>query len=104
MNEIAIAIAPDHPVFAGHFPGHPIVPGALLLAEALQALDRAGIATGGCEIASAKFLSPVGPGETVSLRWESMPGKPLRLALRVADRRVASAVVVPGKPGGERVA
>jgi 3-hydroxymyristoyl/3-hydroxydecanoyl-(acyl carrier protein) dehydratase len=104
MNEIAIAFAPDHPVFAGHFPGHPIVPGALLLAEALQALDRAGIATGGCEIANAKFLSPVGPGETVSLRWESVPGKPLRLELWVADRRVASAVVVPGKPRGERVA
>jgi 3-hydroxymyristoyl/3-hydroxydecanoyl-(acyl carrier protein) dehydratase len=102
MNEIAIVMAPDHPVFAGHFPGHPIVPGALLLAEALQALDRAGMATRGCEISSAKFLSPVGPGETVSLRWESAPGKPLRLELRVADRRVASAALVLREPRAER--
>lgn len=96
-----MAIAPDHPVFAGHFPGHPIVPGALLLAEALQALDRAGIATNGCDISSAKFLSPVGPGETVSLRWESAPGKPLRLDLWVADRRVASAALVLREPRAE---
>lgn len=102
MNRIAIAIAPDHPVFAGHFPGHPIVPGALLLAEALQALDRVGIATQGCEIASAKFLSPVGPGETVSLRWVAAPGKPLPVELWVADRRVASAALVLREPRAER--
>ncbi len=102
MNRIAIVLAPDHPVFAGHFPGHPIVPGALLLAEALQALDRAGIATQGSEIASAKFLSPVGPGETVSLRWVSAPGKPLPLELWVADRRVASAALVLREPRAER--
>lgn len=94
MNEIGIEIAADHPAFAGHFPGHPIFPGALLLAEALQALDGAGVSTRGCEIANAKFLHPVGPGDTVRLRWEALPGKPLRLELSVDDRRVASATLV----------
>ena len=31
-------IAPDHPVFAGHFPAHPVVPGALLLDWACHSL------------------------------------------------------------------
>ena len=94
MNEIDLAIASDHPAFAGHFPGHPVLPGALLLAHALQALETAGISTRGSEISSAKFLSPVTPGESVRLSWECLPGKPLRLELSVLQRRVASFALV----------
>ena len=95
MNEIAIANAPDHPVFAGHFPGHPIVPGALLLAEALQALDRAGIATGGCEIASAKFLSPVVPGESLDFTLVERDTGSIAFTVFVGERGVASGLLIP---------
>ena len=32
MNKLTLQIAADHPTGAGHFPGNPIIPGALLLA------------------------------------------------------------------------
>lgn len=58
----------DHPAFAGHFPGRPIVPGVLLLAQLLELLREAGEPVAGLQIASAKFLSPVGPGAELLLR------------------------------------
>lgn len=94
MNETVIEIAPDHPAFAGHFPGHPILPGALLLAQAMQALDRAGVSTRGCAISSAKFHSPLAPGESLRVRWEAVAGGSLRLDLSAGGRRVASAMLI----------
>lgn len=94
MNETVIEIAPDHPAFAGHFPAHPILPGALLLAQAMQALDRAGVSARGCAISSAKFHSPLAPGESLRVRWESVAGRSLRLELSTGGRRVASAMLV----------
>lgn len=73
-SETSFVVPPDHPAFAGHFPGAPIVPGVLLLDAAVHAIqqghapqtpgpDTAQI----CEISTAKFLSPVGPGETLTI-------------------------------------
>ncbi|CAN5453738.1 hypothetical protein BH11PSE11_BH11PSE11_02840 [soil metagenome] len=67
-----LSIAADHPAFAGHFPGMPIVPGVVLLDEALQAIARlAGTKLSSVQIKSVKFLHPVGPGDAVSVRYES---------------------------------
>lgn len=64
--ELVRRVAPDHPAFAGHFPGRPIWPGVLLLAEiyeALQTQPQLSAALGAApEVQSVKFLSPVGPG------------------------------------------
>jgi 3-hydroxymyristoyl/3-hydroxydecanoyl-(acyl carrier protein) dehydratase len=62
-------IAADHPAFAGHFPGQPIVPGVVLLDLAQRAIET----MSGCALvglAVAKFHHPVGPGEAVGLRYE----------------------------------
>ena len=68
-HESTLVFAADHPAFAGHFPGAPIVPGVLLLDAAIHATEIAlqGSVIG---IASAKFLQPVAPDEPVGLGVE----------------------------------
>lgn len=59
-------IPADHPAFAGHFVGQPVLPGAMLLCLVMRALDARPelrrLLGAAPEIAQAKFLSPVGPG------------------------------------------
>ncbi len=90
MSAAKLHFPATHPAFAGHFPGAPMVPGALLLAEALAAL---GIAGGPLEIASAKFLRPVGPDTVVEARCEETTAGAQRLELRAAGELVATAVL-----------
>ncbi|WP_342617335.1 hypothetical protein [Rhodoferax sp. GW822-FHT02A01] len=81
-------IAADHPAFAGHFPGRPIVPGVLLLDLAKSAIES----ETGCllvGLAEAKFHSPVGPGEPLELRYELRPAM-VQFEIFSTTRRVAS--------------
>ena len=56
----------DHPAFAGHFPGRPMVPGVVLLDRAVMRIAEAtGHEPDALTLRSVKFLSPVLPGETV---------------------------------------
>lgn len=66
-----IAIAPDHPAFAGHFPGQPLLPGVVLLSEALEVLLREVPAAVGTQprISAVKFLAAVRPGASLEVRW-----------------------------------
>jgi 3-hydroxyacyl-[acyl-carrier-protein] dehydratase len=81
-------IARDHPAFAGHFPGHPILPGVLLLAEVVEALREAGQDIGAMTIAAAKFLAPVGPGAVLTIRVQ--PGASRRFEVLQGALLVAS--------------
>ena len=62
----AIRIGADHPSLAGHFPGHPVVPGVVLLDEVARALERTSGATLRA-LPSVKFLAPLRPGEAAEL-------------------------------------
>jgi 3-hydroxymyristoyl/3-hydroxydecanoyl-(acyl carrier protein) dehydratase len=53
----------DHPSLAGHFPGRPIVPGVLLLEQAVAAIEAAHGALGALRLPQAKFARPLLPGE-----------------------------------------
>jgi 3-hydroxymyristoyl/3-hydroxydecanoyl-(acyl carrier protein) dehydratase len=60
-------IAVDHAALPGHFPGAPIVPGVLLLAECLQRLEVVmGTPLRYQCIDSAKFLKPVAGGTVIT--------------------------------------
>lgn len=88
MNQLPLAIHADHPAFAGHFPGHPIVPGVVLLDHAQHAIETVtGLRLAG--VAVAKFLSPVGPGEALSVTFEQVDAG-VRFQVATADRLVAN--------------
>lgn len=89
-GERVITIPPDHPAFAGHFPGHPVLPGVVLLALVMEALgDKACTAA---RIDNAKFLSPVLPGATLTLALTEQ-GRGFAFELRQGDTPVARGLV-----------
>ncbi len=93
-DTIWLRFAPDHPAFAGHFPQRPIVPGALLLDEALHAIESSDPAAAGhWNVASVKFHWPVGPDEPLCLDCRSQEGGCRRLEIRSAQSLVLSALL-----------
>jgi 3-hydroxymyristoyl/3-hydroxydecanoyl-(acyl carrier protein) dehydratase len=70
MNETRVVIEPSHPSLAGHFPGDPIVPAALLMDHALSFVETS-FARRVVAVATAKFLSPVRPQQTVVISIRS---------------------------------
>jgi 3-hydroxymyristoyl/3-hydroxydecanoyl-(acyl carrier protein) dehydratase len=93
MHSVDLHIAADHPAFAGHFPGQPLLPGVSLLAEVLEAaLDEPALAAligAAPRIASAKFLAPVRPGAQLTLQLDASP-RGLRFEVREGERIAAS--------------
>jgi 3-hydroxyacyl-[acyl-carrier-protein] dehydratase len=75
----------DHPTAAGHFPGNPVIPGAVLLDVVVRAVAGDGPAAP-CEIRSAKFLHPVRPGDRLEIRWSAGAGSEVRFEGAVGGR------------------
>ena len=94
VQSLMLTVAADHPAYAGHFPGQPILPGVVLLDEALFALAvLQARADATAQIKSAKFLSPVQPGENLRFEYASTSAGVFRFELKAAGRVVASGVV-----------
>ncbi len=89
-----LTIPEEHPAFAGHFPGTPILPGVLLLDETLRALERED-GTARWRIAAAKFLKPVVPGEQLQVQHESRPNGSVRFHILSAGVLVATGTLLP---------
>jgi 3-hydroxymyristoyl/3-hydroxydecanoyl-(acyl carrier protein) dehydratase len=86
-----IEVPKDHPAFAGHFPRFPVLPGAVLLDEVLQAIEnQRGIDLTQWRITSAKFLGLVRPGDALHLEHEVSKGGSIRFTVSAANRQVAS--------------
>lgn len=89
----------DHPAFAGHFPGRPIVPGVVLLDRALQlAQARQGGPVGGWQVTQVKFLSPCGPGDELAFAWRDGVRGGLAFSVRCGEREIASGSLLPPAP------
>ncbi|MHB8496002.1 MAG: AMP-binding protein [Casimicrobiaceae bacterium] len=92
-RSMALQIADDHPSFDGHFPGRPLLPGAVLLAEVLEAVladpELAAAVGPAPRLGAAKFLAPIGPGAVLALRFEATPTA-LRFEISNGKRVAAS--------------
>lgn len=89
-----IHIAVDDPVFDGHFPGHPIVPGALLLDEVLQAAATAHPGRR-WRLVSGKFVSPAAPGDALNVEL-SPPSASATVNFRVLAGERIERVIASG--------
>jgi 3-hydroxyacyl-[acyl-carrier-protein] dehydratase len=104
-----LMISADHPAYAGHFPGSPILPGVVLLDATLRTIERASKRSSArWQITVAKFQSPVAPGEPLTLEHEQLPNGSIHFAIRTTGRAVASGVLIPcwspQEPGDDKQA
>jgi 3-hydroxyacyl-[acyl-carrier-protein] dehydratase len=94
-------LSPEDPVFAGHFPEHPIYPGVLQI----EAIGQLGLYVGAgswplprvVRIVDARFLREVGPGETLHIQVAVVDQDPLmgRLAGQIwVGQRLCSAAIL----------
>ena len=94
--ESALRIAAEHPAYAGHFPGHPILPGVALLSEVMHAIALAtGRGADRWTLANAKFLLPVTPGTPLTLVQTAGENGAVRFEVRSAAGLVASGSLSP---------
>ena len=99
LVETPLDVARDHPAYAGHFPGHPVLPGVVILAEVLAGIEAAtGRPAAAWEIATAKFVAPVEPGAALTLHHEVTASGGVRFEVRSAATIVAHGTLAPRGP------
>ena len=84
-QSVEVRFASDHPTAAGHVPGNPIIPGALLLDEVLKAVAETAGSSSEVVIRAAKFFRPVRPGESVQLRWQPLADGTIKFECCMSD-------------------
>jgi 3-hydroxymyristoyl/3-hydroxydecanoyl-(acyl carrier protein) dehydratase len=88
------SFASDHPAAQGHFPGNPVIPGAVLLAAALPAIEQGlGVSLSSWRLRSAKFLAPARPGDRVTIEFARSRDGGIRFACAVGQRTLLKGVL-----------
>lgn len=91
MTALALTIAANHPSFAGHFPSAPVLPGVVLLDEAIRAIELGWGGEPRCwRVASVKFLRAVRPGEALVLEQDRLASGSIRFTILGAGQAVAT--------------
>lgn len=70
MSGARFVVDAGHPCLDGHFPGRPVVPGVVLLAQVQAALEALQGPLGALRLPQAKFVRPLLPGEPARVELE----------------------------------
>jgi 3-hydroxyacyl-[acyl-carrier-protein] dehydratase len=54
---------PEDRIYAFHFPGHPVVPGSMIVHAFMLAAERLSISMGSCSMEGFRFKRFISPGE-----------------------------------------
>jgi len=101
MRPVLLRIPADHPCVEGHFPGNPIVPGAVLLDEVLAVIERqVGRPATAWTVVVARFSRAVRPGERLQLSFDANDVGVVRFECSLGDLAVLSGRAHPtwGEP------
>jgi len=99
MAEFTWPVPADHPAFAGHFPGNPIVPGVVILDRAILFAEQLlGAPVAHWQVGNAKFLSPVAPAEVLVFSLEQKASGSIAFTVKCGERSVASGSLTPPAP------
>ena len=103
MGRLERTFAFDHPAAEGHFPGNPIIPGAVLLSATLEAISHAlGMDLCPCSLKAAKFHAPVHPGDAVLIEYTASAAGSSRFECTVNGTKVLTGQIecsaAPTKP------
>ncbi len=105
-SERIVTIGADHPSLAGHFPGYPVVPGVVMLGEIMSAIRETTKENIECVgMPMAKFISPLTPGEPLSIRWDQHADGTTAFTCTTGSRLIASGClryrIIADKPAGD---
>jgi 3-hydroxymyristoyl/3-hydroxydecanoyl-(acyl carrier protein) dehydratase len=99
--ESVLGVSADHPAFDGHFPGRPILPGVVLLAEVIASLEKSGLDDiRNWILDSAKFHDAVAPATPLTLVHEVTGRDKIRFEVRSANGLVANGSFRRCRDGG----
>ena len=89
MANTELFFSAPHRSAEGHFPGNPIIPGAVLLSETLTVIGRhLGVKLVPVRIKTAKFFHPTRPGDLVSIDYAVAPSGDINFTCVVGDQVV----------------
>ena len=89
--EWIITMGKNHPSLAGHFPGHPVVPGVVMLGEIMNAIrEMAKVKIEFVGMPSAKFMSPLNPGEPLTIRLDQQGDGATEFTCTTGSRLITS--------------
>lgn len=101
--EETATVPADHPAFAGHFPGRPVVPAVVLLDTVIETAEaRTQLRVG--EVVRMKFHRPLGPETPFTLRLDVGGDGRIEVSCRVGDEPLLSGVLraAPAAAGDDR--
>jgi 3-hydroxymyristoyl/3-hydroxydecanoyl-(acyl carrier protein) dehydratase len=95
------SISASHPSLPGHFPGHPVVPGVVLLDEVVMAIMAWQPAARILGFQAVKFLQPVAPGRRFSIALTRLDGGKIGFRCSSGEQLLNSGTVILQGPQGQ---